>query len=148
MTTQISNQNTTGSARKPSGLLHSLTDAWTRYRKRRAAIAELQALGHNELERMVQDAGVTFGDLLLLARQNGDSASLLYRRLENAGIDFRKLDQAVLRDMQRCCTLCESKSQCAHELEDHPKEHAKAANWPDYCPNRQTLEALGAAKCH
>ena len=144
MTSQISNHPASVSTLKPSGILHSLADAWARYRKRRAAVAELQALGHNELERMVQDAGVTFSDLLLLTRQNGDSASLLYRRLENAGIDFRKLDQAVMRDMQRCCTLCESKSQCAHELEDHPK----AANWPDYCPNRQTLEALGAAKCH
>lgn len=143
MTAQFSN-TTSGSASKPSGILNSLTDAWTRYRKRRAAISELQALGHNELERMVQDAGVTFSDLLRLARQSGDSASLLYRRLENAGIDFRKLDQAVMRDMQRCCTLCESKSQCAHELESQ----SKAANWPDYCPNRQTLEALGAAKCH
>ncbi|MET0277964.1 MAG: DUF6455 family protein [Pseudorhodoplanes sp.] len=127
-----------------TGILHSLHEAWTRYRRRRSAIAELQALGQNELERMVQDAGVTFSDLLALAKQNGDSASLLYRRLEQAGIDFKTLDQAVLRDMQRCCTLCDSKSQCSHELEDHPK----AASWPQYCPNRQTIEALGSAKCH
>jgi uncharacterized protein YjiS (DUF1127 family) len=134
----------TGILSKPSDILHSLHEAWARYRQRRAAVAELQALGHTELERMVQDADVTFSDLLALAKQNGDSASLLYKRLEQAGIDFRKLDQAVLRDMQRCCTLCESKSQCAHELEDHPK----AASWPQYCPNRQTIEALGSAKCH
>jgi uncharacterized protein YjiS (DUF1127 family) len=131
-------------ATRKTGILHSLHEAWARYRKRRAAVAELQALGHNELERMVQDAGVTFSDLLALARQNGDSASLLYRRLEQAGIDLKQLDQAVLRDMQRCCTLCDSKSQCAHEMDDQPKK----ANWPDYCPNRQTIEALGGAKCH
>ncbi len=138
MTTQ------TGNSSKPSGILHSLHDAWARYRQRRAAMAELQALGDCELERMVQDAGITFSDLLALAKQNGDSASLLYRRLELAGMDFKKLDQAVLRDMQRCCTLCESKSQCAHDLEDGPK----AASWPDYCPNRQTIEAMASAKCH
>ena len=70
-------------------------------------------LGSVELERMVQDAGLTFGDVLELAKQSGDSASLLYRRLEQAGIDFRVMDPAVLRDMQRCCSFCDSKSQCA-----------------------------------
>ena len=140
MTTQAPSQ----SLSRSSGILNSLTDAWTRYRKRRAAVLELQALGHIELERMVQDAGVTFGELLALAKQNGDSAQLLYRRLEQAGIDFKAVEPAVLRDMQRCCTLCESKTQCAHEMEDHPK----AASWPQYCPNRQTIEALGSAKCH
>jgi uncharacterized protein YjiS (DUF1127 family) len=119
MTTQ-----TTRSVPQISGLFHSISQAWDRYRKRRAAVAELQALGSAELERMVQDAGLTFGDVLELAKQSVDSATL--------------------RDMQRCCSLCDSKAQCAHELEDHPK----VANWPDYCPNRLTIEALGAAKCH
>jgi uncharacterized protein YjiS (DUF1127 family) len=132
------------SAPRNSGFFHSIAEAWSRYRKRRAAVAELQALGNAELERMVQDAGLTFGDVLELAKQSGDSAALLYRRLERAGVDFRSLDSAVLRDMQRCCSLCESKTQCAHELEDKPK----VASWPDYCPNRQTIDALGIAKCH
>ncbi|MGE3989663.1 MAG: DUF6455 family protein [Pseudorhodoplanes sp.] len=127
-----------------SGFFNAIGTAWNRYRKRRAAIAELQALDGAELERMVQDAGLTFGDLVSLARQSGESAALLYRRLEQAGIDFRAIDQAVLRDMQRCCSLCDSKAQCAHELEDQPK----VASWPQYCPNRLTIEALGAAKCH
>ena len=140
MTTNAPSQ----SLSRPSSIMNSIADAWSRYRKRRAAIAELQALGHNELERMVQDAGVTFGDLLALAKQSGDLASLLYRRLEQAGVDFKTIDTGVLRDMQRCCTLCESKTECQHELEDQPKQ----ANWPTYCPNRQTIEALGSAKCH
>lgn len=135
---------TSQSTAKPSGFLSSIMDSWSRYRSRRAAVAELQALGVTELDRMVQDAGVTFGDLLALAKQNGDSAALLYRRLEQAGIDFKSVEPAVLRDMQRCCSLCESKSKCGHELEDKPK----AASWPDYCPNRDTLEALGSVKCH
>lgn len=130
-------------ARK-SGFLLTIGQAWTRYRKRRSAMAELQALGTTELERMVQDAGLTFGDVLELAKRSGDSASLLYRRLEQAGIDFRVMDPAVLRDMQRCCSRCDNKTQCAHELEDRPQ----AARWPQYCPNRLTIEALGGAKCH
>lgn len=127
-----------------TGILRSLSQAWTRYRKRRAAMAELQALDNVELERIVHDAGLTFGDLVDLAKQSGDSAALLYRRLEEAGIDFKSIDPAVLRDMQRCCSLCDSKTQCAHELEDKPK----AAGWPEYCPNRQTIDALSLMKCH
>lgn len=136
MTTHVSD--------RPSGFLNSLVGAWTRYRRRRAAISELRALGNPELDRIVKDAGLTFGDLLSLAKQNGDSAALLYRRLEAAGINFKTVEPAVLRDMQRCCSLCDSKPLCAHELEDKPK----AANWPEYCPNQQTIEALGSARCH
>lgn len=138
MTAQVS------TSPRQSGLLQSLTDAWTRYRKRRNAMAELQSLGHGELERMVQDAGVTFSDLLALAKRGGDAASLLYQRLEQAGIDFKKIDSAVMRDLQRCCTLCESKGRCAHDLE----KSTKAASWPDYCPNRDTIAALDSTKCH
>jgi uncharacterized protein YjiS (DUF1127 family) len=137
---------TSHSSSQLSGILASLADAWTRYRKRRSAVAELQAIGHTELERMVHDAGVTYGDLLALAKRGPDSASLLYRRLEQAGIDLKAIETGVLRDLQRCCTLCESKGECQHDLEDHPN---KQASWPAYCPNRPTIEALGIApKCH
>ncbi|HWV51056.1 DUF6455 family protein [Pseudorhodoplanes sp.] len=135
---------TTQSVPQNLGFFRSIGDAWSRYRRRRAAVAELQAIGNAELERIVQDAGLTFGDVLELAKTSGESAALLYRRLEQAGIEPRSLDSAILRDMQRCCSFCTSKSQCAHELEDTPK----AASWPDYCPNQFTIEALGAAKCH
>jgi hypothetical protein len=43
-----------------------------------------------------------------------------------------------MRDLQRCCSNCDSKQLCAHELEDKPK----GASWPKYCPNEQTIAAL------
>jgi hypothetical protein len=132
------------STHQSSGFLHTIGEAWSRFRRRRAAAAELQALGNAELERMALDAGLTFSDVLELTKRSPDSAALLYRRLEQANVDVRSLDAAVLRDMQRCCSGCESKAQCAHELEDKPK----AASWPDYCPNQPTLDALGITKCH
>ena len=81
MTIQSAPQNT--------GFFHSIGEAWSRYRRRRAAVAELQALGNSELERMVHDAGLTFGDLVELTKRSADSAALLYRRLEQAGVDVR-----------------------------------------------------------
>ncbi len=127
-----------------TGLWETLTGAWARYRKRRAAVAELQALGDTELERLVQDAGLTFGDVLALAKQNASSAAMLYRRLEQVGIDLKSIDPNMLRDMQRCCSFCDSKARCEHDLDHRPK----AANWPDYCPNQQTIEALTLIKHH
>lgn len=127
-----------------SGFFRSIGVAWNRFRKRRAAIAELQALDRGELHRLVQDAGLTFGDLVELVKQSGDSTVLLARRLELAGIDFRTIDKSVLRDMQRCCSFCDSKAECADELDHEPK----GAVWPEYCPNRLTIETLSASKCH
>jgi hypothetical protein len=135
---------TVQSVPQSAGFFHSIGEAWSRFRKRRAAVAELQALGGAELERMVHDAGLTFSDVLELTKQSADSAALLYRRLEQAGVAVRSIDPAVFRDMQRCCSFCDSKTQCTHDLEDKPK----AASWPDYCPNRTTIDALGIAKCH
>lgn len=135
---------TTQQATRNSGIIHAISEAWNRYRKRRAALAELQGLGRAELSRMINDAGLTFGDAVELTKQSGASSELLYRRLEAAGIDVEKLDAAVMRDMQRCCSFCDSKSKCAHEFDDKPK----AASWPAYCPNQLTIEALSAAKCH
>ncbi len=127
-----------------SGFFGSIGRAWNRYRKRRAAMSELQSLGGAELERIVRDAGLSSGDVVELARQSGDSAALLCRRLGEEGIDARAVESPVVRDMERCCSLCDSKARCASDLE----RQTKAANWPDYCPNQLTLEALGAAKCH
>lgn len=139
-----SSMQTSSNPSKPTGIFHSLANAWTRYRNRRAAMAELSALNHGELERMVHDAGVTYGDLLVLAKQNGDAAALLYRRLKLADMDASKIDPAVMRDLQRCCTLCEVKKQCVHDLQDNPKP----ASWPQYCPNQPTIEALTDTKHH
>jgi hypothetical protein len=97
-----------------------------------------------ELGRLAQDAGVTFTDLIALARRDGDAAELLGRRLAELGLDPNRIDPKVLRDLQRCCSLCESKELCAHELDDKPK----VAGWPRYCPNATTLSALTDMKCH
>ena len=43
-----------------------------------------------------------------------------------------------MRDLQRCCANCLSKTLCAHELEDRPK----GARWPKYGPNELTIHTL------
>jgi hypothetical protein len=54
------------------------------------------------------------------------------------GLDPTILDDRVMHDLQRCCSLCRDKARCVHELEDKPTE----ATWPQYCPNEHTLATL------
>jgi hypothetical protein len=126
------------------GLFQSIADAVARLRRRLDNRAELDALGRAETDRMAQDLNLTSSDFRALAMQDEDSAALMERRLAESAIDIHAIDATTLRDMQRCCSQCTSKAICAHELEDKPK----AASWPSYCPNEQTIAALAAMKCH
>jgi hypothetical protein len=129
---------------RKSGLFQSIADAFQRFQKRQVRRAELAALGGAEVERIAHDVGLTQADLAVLTSEDEDSAQLMERRLADNGIDIKTIDPVVLRDMQRCCSQCESKEQCEHELEDKPK----SAAWPSYCPNEQTMKALIGMKCH
>jgi uncharacterized protein YjiS (DUF1127 family) len=141
------------SSTRESGMWRSLAGAWTRFRHRRIAVAELRAMDDSELGRLVQDAGVTFADLLALARQSGQAAALLYRRLEKAGIEVKSIDSVVQRDLQRCCSFCASKGRCQYDL-DGPQGAGwkdlgwEDSDWKDYYPNRETIEALALASRH
>jgi Family of unknown function (DUF6455) len=53
-------------------------------------------------------------------------------------LEPNRVDPLVMRHLQRCCSNCDSKQLCVHELEDKPK----GATWPKYCPNEQTIKAL------
>lgn len=119
-------------------IIKSLSEVWSKYQRRRARVAELRAIDSADMRRLMQDTGLTFCELIKLAKTEGEASKLLHRRMETIGLDSSKIDVAVLRDMQRCCSECDNKELCAHELEDKPK----MAAWPTYCPNQQTLEAL------
>lgn len=119
-------------------IMKAVAERWSKYRRQRARINELRALDCGDMRRLMQDTGLSFSDLVALAKADGDAAELLYRRMRKMGLYAKHIDISIMRDMQRCCSLCDSKELCAHELEDKPK----AATWPSYCPNKQTLEAL------
>jgi hypothetical protein len=107
--------------------------------KKRTAINELAECDALDLARIAQDLGVSAADLRVLATRDKRAADLLYRRLESIRLDPTSVDRVVMRDLQRCCSNCDSKPLCAHELEDKPL----TASWPKYCPNQETLDALG-----
>ena len=109
--------------------------------ERSTVLAELEACSGREMERMARDAGVGVADLRVLAGRWPDAADLVQRRMAALGIDAAQVDAtepAVMRDLQRVCSLCDNKRVCEHDLVRNP---ANAA-WRDYCPNTGTLDAL------
>jgi uncharacterized protein YjiS (DUF1127 family) len=119
-------------------LTQRLIEASKNWARRRASVNEVTALDSEELSCIAHELGISTGELRVLANHDKNAADLLYRRMEQLRLDRNHIDIAVLRDLQRCCSNCDLKRLCAHELEDKPK----GAVWPEYCPNEQTLVAL------
>ena len=119
-----------------------VSGVWKNWQRRRARLAELDNSDPAEMQHMARDLGTSVSELRILTGHNEDAADLLQRRLLGLNIDPAKIEPAVMRDLQRCCSQCGAKALCEHELEDLPK----AARWPKYCPNEQTIDALVAEK--
>jgi hypothetical protein len=115
-----------------------LAAAASAFWQRRAALDEIDRLGPQEARCLARDLGIPAADVRILAGKDSHAADLLYRRMETLGLDPARIDTAVMRDLQRCCSKCLDKGLCVHELEDRPRE----PTWPKYCPNEQTLTAL------
>ena len=119
-------------------LLNFFAVAAKAFWQRIAAVNELTTCDAVELGRVAKDLGISPADLRSLASQDKTAADLLKRRLETLRLDPTSVDAALMRDLQRCCSNCDSKQLCAHELEDKPT----GASWPKYCPNEETIAAI------
>ena len=119
-------------------LTRRLIEALKNWVRRRGSVHEVAALDSEELSCIAHEIGISDAELRVLAKHDKNAADLLYRRMEQLRLDRNHVDVAVLRDLQRCCSNCDLKQLCAHEIEDRPKD----ASWPQYCPNEQTLAAL------
>jgi Family of unknown function (DUF6455) len=125
-------------------LLTLFTEAGKAFWQKRAAVNELAGCDALEVARVAQDLGISAADLRILANRDKTAADLLSRRLETLRLDPTSVDPTLMRDLQRCCSNCDSKQLCAHELEDKPK----AASWPKYCPNEETIASLTTKPTH
>ena len=128
--------------RRQPNLAVALTEWWRNWRHRRAAVAELANCGP-EMASIAHDVGLAPADLCVLAAKRPDAADLLSQRLAALQLDTGDLSVSagpVVRDLQRLCTVCESKGRCVRDLDEHPLSE----DWRDYCPNAGTLESLVA----
>jgi hypothetical protein len=119
---------------------------WLRgYADRRARLAELDGCCDQDLQRIAADVGVSQPAFGVLAGKSRDAADLLYRRMAILHLDADLLGLAepgVLRDLQRNCSLCDSRGRCVSDL----AKGAGDSGWEEYCPNTVTLLALVAAR--
>jgi hypothetical protein len=126
-------------------LLDTIGTWWRNWRHSRAAVREVDELGGPELSRVAHDVGLNAPQLRTMAGKWPDAADLLSQRLAALELDEQtvaRTEPAVLRDMQRVCTMCAEKPHCGHDIDRNPSD----PEWRDYCPNVQTLDALEAER--
>lgn len=119
-------------------------DWWRRRAAIRRAHRELDA-DPQETARIAHDVRLSPATLHDLACHGPEEADLLARRMATLRLDAADLarrDGAVMQDLQRVCTLCDSKGLCAAELDWRPED----PRWKEYCPNSGTLTMLQARR--
>lgn len=137
--------NTLPNSDERKSLLADLAGWLWRSAQKYAQQAEIDKLTEEDLAGIAGDIGVSVSELRSLAGKPHNSADLLYHRMGVLHLDpdeTSRAEPAVLRDLQRLCSMCESRGRCARDL----SEHSAASNWQDYCPNSMTPRGLVAAR--
>ena len=134
--------------RSHRSLPNVFVQSWRRWIARRAdQLLETARLGSDNLEYLTHDLKAADSDLCTVAGGHGDD--LLRRHMLALDLDSYELavsDPALLRHLQRCCSLCESREDCASDLARAPTDRAWQGrdDWRDYCENALVLEMLMA----
>lgn len=124
-------------------VLTSIADWVNNYRNSVGKNAGLGQCDPGEVAKLASDIGVSPGELRALAKKGPGSADLVAKMLLALGVDPKTLvdkDPLVMRDLQRLCSTCGHKGQCAHELADG----TAPLHFHEFCPNAYTLDALAA----
>jgi hypothetical protein len=101
----------------------------------------MRRLDSQEMGLIAHELNLTAAGLHALALTSSRSVESLNRRLEHAGICVDQLAARhgdVLRDLRRVCSQCTFKARCARDI-----MRERRATPSKYCPNEQTLRALG-----
>ena len=111
-------------------------------------LLEATRLGSDKVEYLTLDREGSNADLCRVAGRLDD---VLRRRMRSVELDPYELalsDPALLRHLQRCCGLCESREDCASDLVRASAGQAWQGrdDWRDYCENALALEMLIALR--
>lgn len=103
--------------------------------------SEVAGLDPCQVQELARDVGVTTDDLYRLDRVGAHVRVLMPRRLSHEGVNPAVVQAewpSVWKDLQRVCSVCESKDVCRHDLDTAPN----AAGWQYYCSNEGTIKLL------
>ena len=129
------------------GFISQLAQRWHAWKERRDSLAALEGCGRGEVARIAHDLSLSPSELRALATKGPDSADLLYRRMDELGLDRDSVehgDPRAMWDMQKACSLCVSKGRCRHDF----ARGAEASAWHPYCPNDDMLNDFVAGGAH
>jgi transcriptional regulator with XRE-family HTH domain len=110
--------------------------------KHRRELNEIRQMDRADFDRIASDLRVSPGELDELVHHGPHAADELPKLLKGLGIDeaaLARTEPLVLRDMERVCALCHSKSQCDRDL----AAGTSAAHYEGYCLNASTIHDLG-----
>ena len=108
-------------------------------------LLEAARLGSDKVEYLTLGREGSNADLCRVAGRHVDD--LLRRHKLALDLDPYEIalsDPALLRHLQRCCGLCESREDCASDLARAPTDWQGRDDWRDYCENALVLEMLMA----
>lgn len=103
--------------------------------------SDLRGLDPQTVQGLARDIGVTTDDLYTLDRIGAEEPVLMPQRLSLEGVSPAVVQAewpSVWKDLQRVCSLCESKDVCKNEFELAPD----ANDWRRYCANEGTIKSL------
>ena len=84
-------------------------------------------------------------DFREFVRRSHNDPNLLARRMVALGLDPYELalsDPALLRHLQKQCTLCDNRECCLQAFARESSGAVLRDNWRDYCPNALALDML------
>jgi uncharacterized protein YjiS (DUF1127 family) len=126
---------------RPYPVVQSFIETFAAWLKHRRELSELRQMDRGDFDRIAADLRVSPSDLDELVRHGPHAADELPRMLKALGIDEQTLARTqpmVLRDMERVCALCDSKSRCDRDLD----AGTAAGHYEEYCLNAPTLDDL------
>ena len=123
---------------------------WRRWMAAQAnQLLEAARLGSDKVEYLTHGREMSNADLCRVAGRHVDD--LLRRHMLALDLDPYEIalsDPALLRHLQRCCSLCESREDCASDLARASTDRTWQGrdDWRDYGENALVLEMLIALR--
>src|SRR5215471_16416546 len=118
-------------ATRPYPRVQELIESFAGWLKHRRELNEMRRLDRTDFDRIASDLRIAPDDLEELVRHGNHAADELPKMLQ----------QLVVRDMERVCSLCQHKARCDRDLADG----TAVENYHGYCGNAATMESLDRA---
>jgi hypothetical protein len=115
---------------------------WIWDQSRSNTLAQLQSCAEKEVESIARDNGISASDFRALVSLGPNASDLLERRMALLDLDpveVSEIAPQTFRDLQQVRSFCQSHRRCRRDLARDPSK----PEWKDYCPNVETLMALG-----